>query len=76
MSTSKVIVIGTATVDFLAVDLPALPDGRGDEFGDRTLVFLPGPPRVTIGEMVGTRPTSSVDSASQRGWSHPSVTIF
>ncbi|MCH7581009.1 MAG: carbohydrate kinase family protein [Acidobacteria bacterium] len=49
MSTSKVIVIGTATVDFLAVDLPALPDGRGDEFDDRTLVFLPGPPRVTIG---------------------------
>ncbi|MCH7670198.1 MAG: carbohydrate kinase family protein [Acidobacteria bacterium] len=49
MGTSKVIVIGTATVDFLAVDLPALPDGRGDEFDDRTLVSLPGPPRITIG---------------------------
>lgn len=49
MSTSTVFVVGIATVDFLAVDVPALPEGVGDQFDDRTLVSLRHPPQLTIG---------------------------
>ena len=41
--------IGPAAVDFLAVDLPTLPQGRGDEFNEETLVRLPQAPQITIG---------------------------
>lgn len=49
MSMPTVVVIGTATVDFLAVNLPSLPGGVGDQFDDQTLVSLPHPPQLTIG---------------------------
>ncbi len=36
----KPTVIGLATVDFLAVELPSLPRSGGDEFSEETLVLL------------------------------------